>query len=299
MPLLLKFHGALTTVTGSCHFFKVKGSGNIYAVDCGATQGEDDDEQLALPRNLPRDCTSDKLSGIILTHAHGDHINHLPRWFQAGFKGQIFCTRETAKLAEIALHDSRRIEAREGKDAVDEASLDRTLEALRSAKHVQPGSPIAIPTAAKGRVKRPMRAMRLLPKYSRLPLSPTDDHSDQTSDSDAHGGGQGDYGASHKRRASKADLQASNRSSCCNWSIAIASIDQPKKFQLDRVGDRRSDTRKPSAQDRGYSSKADDRNPTSIATNSSSSRGLMIRCRSMTAGFDYRFAVRYAARKQQ
>ena len=87
MPLLLKFHGALTTVTGSCHFLKVKASGNIYAVDCGATQGEDDDEQLASPRNLPVDCYPDKLSGIILTHAHGDHISHLPRWFQAGFRG--------------------------------------------------------------------------------------------------------------------------------------------------------------------------------------------------------------------
>jgi metallo-beta-lactamase family protein len=144
MPLLLKFHGALTTVTGSCHFFKVKASGNIYAVDCGATQGEDDDEQLALPKNLPRDCAPDKLSGIILTHAHGDHINHLPRWFQAGFKGQIFCSRETAKLAEIALPDSRRIEAREGNDPVDDASLDRTLEALRSARYVQPGTPVIL-----------------------------------------------------------------------------------------------------------------------------------------------------------
>jgi metallo-beta-lactamase family protein len=144
MPLLLKFHGALTTVTGSCHFFKVKASGNIYAVDCGATQGEDDDEQLALPRNLPRDCTPDKLSGIILTHAHGDHINHLPRWFQAGFKGQIICSQETAKLAEIALPDSRRIEAREGNNPADEASLDRTLEALRSAKYVQPGAPVIL-----------------------------------------------------------------------------------------------------------------------------------------------------------
>ena len=144
MPLLLKFHGALKTVTGSCHFFKVKASGNIYAVDCGATQGEDDDEQLALPRNLPRDCSPDKLSGIILTHAHGDHINHLPRWFQAGFRGQIICTRETAKLAEIALPDSHRIESREGKDPADEASLELTLEALRSAKHVQPGAPVVL-----------------------------------------------------------------------------------------------------------------------------------------------------------
>jgi hypothetical protein len=36
-----------------------------------------------------------------------------------------------------------------------------------------------------------MRAMRLLPKSSRLRLSPTDDHPDQTSESDAHGGGHG------------------------------------------------------------------------------------------------------------
>ena len=141
MPLLLKFHGALTTVTGSCHFFKVKASGNIYAVDCGATQGEDDDEQLASPRNLPVDCYPDKLSGIILTHAHGDHISHLPRWFQAGFRGQIFCTRQTAKLTEIALIDGMKIEKRNGRWEVDADSFDATIQALRDAKHVYPGLP--------------------------------------------------------------------------------------------------------------------------------------------------------------
>jgi metallo-beta-lactamase family protein len=140
MPLLLKFHGALTTVTGSCHFFKVKASGNIYAVDCGATQGEaDDEDQLAHPRNLPRDCAPEKLSGIILTHAHGDHISHLPRWFQAGFRGQIFCTNETAKLAEIALLDGRKIESGKGASEVDDKTFFATLDALRSASHVQPG----------------------------------------------------------------------------------------------------------------------------------------------------------------
>ena len=141
MPLLLKFHGALKTVTGSCHFFKVKASGNIYAVDCGATQGEDDDEQLALPRNLPRECAPDKLSGIILTHAHGDHISHLPRWFQAGFRGQIFCTHQTAKLAEIALQDGRKIESGKGASEVDDENFFATLDALRSASHVHPGKP--------------------------------------------------------------------------------------------------------------------------------------------------------------
>lgn len=142
MPLLLKFHGALTTVTGSCHFFKVKASGNIYAVDCGATQGEaDEKEQLALPQNLPTDCHPEKLSGIILTHAHGDHVNHLPRWFKAGFRGQIFCSRETAILAEISLQDSRRIESRERAEDVSDSHFQATIEALRAARQVPPGKP--------------------------------------------------------------------------------------------------------------------------------------------------------------
>lgn len=144
MPLLLKFHGALDEVTGSCHFFKIKASGNIYAVDCGATQGDDVADQAANPRNLPPDCKVDMLSGILLTHAHGDHISHLPRWFKAGFNGSIICTAETAKLAEISLKDGRRIEGdKNGKDKgydyVDDTSFDRTIDALKDATLVTPG----------------------------------------------------------------------------------------------------------------------------------------------------------------
>ena len=53
--------------------------------------------------------------------------------------------------------------------------------------------------------------MRLLPKYSRLRLIPTDDHSDQTSEPDAHGGDQGDHRASPKKRASKVEPQGVDR----------------------------------------------------------------------------------------
>ena len=139
MPLQLKFHGALETVTGSCHFFRIKISGNIYAVDCGKTQGEGE-EQLAAPCNLPYDCSPDRLSGIILTHAHGDHLNYLPDWIEAGFKGKIFCTKETAKLAAIAIEDSNRIQKDRGDDYNDDKILSKTLKALEEAKYIQPGS---------------------------------------------------------------------------------------------------------------------------------------------------------------
>jgi len=116
-------------------------------------------------------------------------------------------------------------------------------------------------TAAEGRVQRPMRVMRLLPKSSRLRPSPTDDYSDQTSESDAHGGGHGDHWPSHNERASKVEPQVSDRSSL----LQIVDRDREQRPAqetpaTDRVGDRQSDTRKPSAQDRGHSSKADDRN---------------------------------------
>ena len=140
MAILLKFHGALDKVTGSCHFIKIAASENIYAVDCGAAQGEGDSQyQPANPRNLPLDCKPDKLSGIILTHAHGDHISHLPRWFEAGFRGTIFCSEVTAKLAAIALKDSRKIERGKQHDSVDSAFFKMTMEALENATHLEPG----------------------------------------------------------------------------------------------------------------------------------------------------------------
>jgi metallo-beta-lactamase family protein len=145
MPLLLKFHGALDEVTGSCHFFKVKASGNIYAVDCGVVQGrQDEDDQPASPINLPADCQVKMLSGILITHAHGDHISLLPEWFEAGFNGSIFCSKETARLLEVALKDGQNIDRRNGKRSVDGGAFRRTLYAVRNATHVALGEKITL-----------------------------------------------------------------------------------------------------------------------------------------------------------
>ena len=129
------------------------------------------------------------------------------------------CKSHRSRESNLRWLASLESEAMEGRNR-GHAQFPRTLfenrcslvESLRLGR-VSCLSPIALPTAAEGRVKRPMRALRLLPKCSRLRLIPTDDHSDQTSESDAHGGGHGDHWASHKQAASKGELQASDRNS--------------------------------------------------------------------------------------
>ena len=127
------------------------------------------------------------------------------------------CKSHRSRESNLRWLASLESEAMEGRNR-GQAQFPRTLfenrcsvvESFRLGRVSCP-SPIALPTAAEGRVKRPMRAMCLLPKYSRLRLSPTDDHSDQTSESDAHGGDQGDHWASPKERASKVEPQVSDR----------------------------------------------------------------------------------------
>lgn len=97
----IEFLGATGTVTGSKNLLR---SGNeMIMVDCGLFQGL---KELRL-RNwdkLPID--PEKITAIILTHAHIDHSGYIPLIIKNGFKGKIYCSAATRDLCSILLPDS-------------------------------------------------------------------------------------------------------------------------------------------------------------------------------------------------
>lgn len=111
-PRSIRFLGAAGTVTGSKHLLSTNGL-NIL-IDCGLFQGLKQLRELNW-KQLPVDPAN--INIIILTHGHLDHVGYLPRMIKQGFKGDIYCTRPTADLAEIVLKDSARIQEEDAEHA--------------------------------------------------------------------------------------------------------------------------------------------------------------------------------------
>ncbi len=101
----IQFIGAAQEVTGSCTLIEV--NERNYLVDCGMEQGIDVFQNVPLPIS-PRE-----IDAVFLTHAHIDHSGMLPRLYKDGFRGIIYATQATAKLADIMLKDSAHIQMTE------------------------------------------------------------------------------------------------------------------------------------------------------------------------------------------
>ncbi|MEK7660599.1 MAG: MBL fold metallo-hydrolase [Pseudomonadota bacterium] len=106
--LELTFHGAAKTVTGSCLEFSFGGK-NIL-VDCGLYQGSRSLERL---NHAPFEFDAANIDAVVLTHAHIDHSGLLPKLVAQGFKGAIWCTKQTQDLLEYMLADAGRIQESE------------------------------------------------------------------------------------------------------------------------------------------------------------------------------------------
>jgi len=106
--LKIKFLGAAQTVTGSCYHLQTEKVN--FLVDCGMFQGS---KQLKERNYGPLPINPGQIDFIILTHAHIDHIGLLPKYYAQGFKGNVYCTSPTVKLASILLPDSAHIQEME------------------------------------------------------------------------------------------------------------------------------------------------------------------------------------------
>ena len=108
----LTFLGASGTVTGSKYLLET--GDNRIMIDCGLFQGL---KELRLLNWQQPDFDPASIDTILLTHGHLDHTGYLPRLVKLGFKGKIFGSAPTLKIAEIILKDCAKIQEAEAERA--------------------------------------------------------------------------------------------------------------------------------------------------------------------------------------
>lgn len=104
----IRFLGASTSVTGSCHLITTEK--HKFLLDCGMFQGSDEMDEL---NGKDFDFDPTEIDFMLLSHAHIDHSGRIPLLVKRGFKGKIYCTDATADLLDIMLKDSASIQERE------------------------------------------------------------------------------------------------------------------------------------------------------------------------------------------
>jgi metallo-beta-lactamase family protein len=108
----LSFLGAAGTVTGS-KYLVTSGTARVL-VDCGLFQGL----KRLRERNWQKfQIEPGDLDAVVLTHAHIDHTGYLPVLVRDGFRGAVYCTAATARLAQILLPDCAHLQEEEARFA--------------------------------------------------------------------------------------------------------------------------------------------------------------------------------------
>ena len=102
--MLITFHGAAQTVTGSQHLLEINGSSLL--LECGLYQGR---RQESYERNRNFRFDPAKIDAVILSHAHMDHSGNLPHLVKKGYRKPIFTTEASAHLSNLMLLDSGHI----------------------------------------------------------------------------------------------------------------------------------------------------------------------------------------------
>jgi metallo-beta-lactamase family protein len=97
----LTFLGGAGTVTGSKYVLQTGGA--TIVVDCGMFQGV---SSLRRRNWQPPAAALGAADAVVLTHAHLDHVGYLPLLVRHGWRGPVYATEGTIRLATIVLTDS-------------------------------------------------------------------------------------------------------------------------------------------------------------------------------------------------
>ncbi len=95
--------GGAEEVTGSN--FLLEYNGTKVMIDCGLPQGLDAHRK----EWVPFDYDVREVDYLLVTHAHMDHIGRIPFLMHSGFTGNIYSTRATLEMAELAFADALHI----------------------------------------------------------------------------------------------------------------------------------------------------------------------------------------------
>lgn len=140
--LVLTFHGAANTVTGSC--LHLATPGGTLLIDCGLFQGP---KALQALNYAPLPVDPGTLDAVILTHAHIDHAGLFPKLVRDGFRRRAWATAATCDLLHWVLSDAAAIQESEAeranrrnrkRDQPDTLPLYTLADAQRSLEHLSP-----------------------------------------------------------------------------------------------------------------------------------------------------------------